>query len=208
MIDCMNQWAGSDVAIETPLYHAGLAEIAHKSAKDGAGVVVEELPLTGLLSLRADPASVNLADVLQTELQLALPERLQSTASQTHCLRWMAPDDWWLSGPIEENHALEGRLRSGVSGHIAIVDLSAGYTFLTLSGPAALDVLMKSTGYDVHPRSFGPGKTVRTVFGKTGIALRCIGELHYELIVRRSYADYLWVWLQAASEEFGLRIEA
>ena len=208
MIEQMNQWAAGDAVVETPLHHVGLAALARNADQGGAGVVFRELPLTGLLSLRADPGSVNLADVMHAELQLALPERLQSTESEMHCLRWMAPDEWWISGPIDDNLALEERLRDALSGHVAIVDLSAGYTFLTLSGRAALQVLMKSTGYDVHPRSFSPGKAVRTVFGKTGITLRCIAERHYELIVRRSYADYLWLWLQAASEEYGLRIEA
>jgi sarcosine oxidase subunit gamma len=33
-----------------------------------------------------------------------------------------------------------------------------------------------------------------------------LGPQEFELVVRRSFADYLWLWLQSASQEFGLAI--
>jgi len=90
---------------------------------------------------------------------------------------------------------------------MAMVNVSGGFSVLELQGANANDVLKKSTGYDVHPSNFMPGKVVNTVFAKAQVTMRCIDTDHYELIVRRSFADYLWHWIQVASAEYGLSIE-
>ena len=69
-------------------------------------------------------------------------------------------------------------------------------------------MLMKSTSYDVHPSNFPVGKAVGTNFAKTQLVIRHTAEETWELVVRRSFADYIWLWLQDASAEFGLAIEA
>ncbi|MDI3326661.1 sarcosine oxidase subunit gamma family protein, partial [Pontibacterium granulatum] len=33
------------------------------------------------------------------------------------------------------------------------------------------------------------------------------GDTEFELVVRRSFADYIWLWIQDASREFGLVID-
>lgn len=227
MSETMNQWVAAEVAgdgsgpaeqaaqtvsTQTPLHHVNFAELSHHRTQrltgESARVVLKEMPLQGLLCLRGDPDQISLADAVSSVTGLSLPQPLQSDERDARCLRWMAPDEWWLSCGIAEAFELESRLREALSGHYAIVNISAGFTTLLLAGEASRSVLMKSTGYDVHPRNFPPGKVVRTLFGKTGVALRCLDDARYEIIVRRSFADYLWLWLQAASQEYGLRVEA
>jgi sarcosine oxidase subunit gamma len=38
--------------------------------------------------------------------------------------------------------------------------------------------------------------------------IRHTGEDTWELLIRRSFADYWWMWLQDAAAEYGLGIEA
>jgi len=47
-----------------------------------------------------------------------------------------------------------------------------------------------------------------TVFAKSTATIRRSGEQRFELIIRRSFSDYIWLWLQDASREYGLVIEA
>jgi len=101
---------------------------------------------------------------------------------------------------------MEQTLRMAVSEHLALVDVSGGFTVLRLRGEHAQDVLMKSTPYDVHPDHFTRAKVVNTNFAKTQVTLRCVALGEYELIVRRSYSDYVWVWLQRAAAEYGLQV--
>jgi len=90
--------------------------------------------------------------------------------------------------------------------HCSIVNVSGGQTVLTLEGEKARDVLMKSTPYDVHPQAFPVGKGVTTVFAKSSIVLRRPTEHRWELVVRRSFADYCYRWLLDAAAEHGIDI--
>ena len=50
-------------------------------------------------------------------------------------------------------------------------------------------------------------KVVTSVFAKSQAVISRSGEETWDLVVRRSFADYLWLWLQDASAEYGLQIK-
>lgn len=202
---------------KSPLAHVGLpanggtASVSRivrakaASRKVATSVVLEEAPVSGILVLRANTASDQLGTALRSTLKLDLPGRLKSLSEgERYCIRWMSPDEWMLTCPLNEAFDLERKLRAAVDGHIAIANVSGGFGLLTLSGYDALNVLKKSTAYDVHPDNFEPGKVVNTVMAKAQVTLRAKPDGCYEIIVRRSFADYLWLWLQRAGKEYGL----
>lgn len=209
--------ASASAGALSPLAHVGLpasggptsvSRIVRANAAAGrvaASVTLEEAPVTGILVLRANSAGDQLGKALGSVLQLDLPGRLASQSEgERYCIRWMSPDEWLLTCPLHEAFDVETRLRAAVDGHIAIVNVSGGYGLLTLSGKNALNVLKKSTAYDVHSDNFGAGKVVNTVMAKAQVTLRAKPDGCYEIIVRRSFADYLWLWLQRAGKEYGL----
>ncbi|MCY1185371.1 Sarcosine oxidase subunit gamma [compost metagenome] len=111
--------------------------------------------------------------------------------------------------PGGQEFETEQRLRKALDGqHISVVNVSGGQTILELSGPHVREVLMKSTPYDVHPSNFPVGKAVGTTFAKAGAVIRHTAEDTWELLIRRSFADYIWLWLQDASAEYGLAVKA
>ncbi|NND91205.1 MAG: sarcosine oxidase subunit gamma [Granulosicoccus sp.] len=218
----MDQYLRADTAPAMERPRTALAHVApavRHASESGAGddgnparhtadgaLSLEEKPVTGLLTLRAGAHRESLATALSATLGLVLPERLSSeSAGNEVCVRWMSPDEWLLSCPLQDAFDLECRLRSAIDGHIAIVNVSGGYSILNLSGSAAQNVLKKSTAYDVHPDNFMPGKVVNTLMAKAQVVLRCVESDRYEIIVRRSFADYLWLWLQRAGREHDLR---
>jgi len=208
--------ADSDVpVIETALQHANMKALSVR-APGGQGVALIEMPVTGLLVLRTRTGQTDLAAALKSTLALELPDVLSANVSNNKigkgydqaCVRWMAPDEWLLSCPLKDAFAVESDLRESIKNcSVAIVNTSGGFTSLILHGANAIDVLKKSTGYDVHPSNFMPGKVVNTVFAKAQATMRCIDANQYELIIRRSFADYVWHWIQVASAEYGLSIE-
>jgi len=204
--------ADTDIpVIETALQHANMKTLAVRTSS-GQGVALTESQVTGLLVLRTRAEHAALASALNSVVGLDLPGVLMANSSGIEsaaaCVRWVAPDEWMLSCPLEEAFDIENNLRKAMGDvSIAIVNVSGGYTVLKLQGNHANDVLKKSTGYDVHPSNFVPGKVVNTVFAKAQVTMRCVDTTHYEIIVRRSFADYLWHWLQVASAEYGLSIE-
>lgn len=208
----MDQMADSSVslvtgAVQTPLAHARVDATSPGEARGAASessVKLVENDITGLLVLRAGKAAQALSHSLDKHLDLALPERLQSTASPACCLRWMSPDEWLLSCPLQDCFSIEQSLRADAS-PIAVVNVSGGYSVLHLSGADAINVLKKSMAYDVHPDNLPAGKVVNTTLAKTQVTLRAMPDGAFELIVRRSYADYVWLWFQRAGAEYGLR---
>lgn len=171
---------------------------------DSRSLTLTLMPVCGFLMLRAVNDGNDLRTALQKHYDLSLPERLQSQSQDDRCIRWMSPDAWLLSCPENTVENLEQHLRESVSGHVAIVNVSGGYAGFELHGSNARRVLMKSTGYDVHPDNFQAGKVVNTVFAKAQVTLRCVQDNHYEILVRRSFADYLWLWLQRAGKEYAM----
>ncbi|WP_017940166.1 sarcosine oxidase subunit gamma [Zestomonas thermotolerans] len=193
---------------ESPLYHAGLDELAGKGSPQ-AGVRLREKKLLGHLVLRGNAKDPAFAAGVHRALGLELPVALTLVARGETSLQWLGPDEWLLIVPSGEEFAAEQRLREALVGqHISVVNVSGGQTLLELSGPKAREVLMKSTPYDVHPLNFPVGKAVGSTFAKTQLVIRHVSEDTWELLVRRSFADYVWLWLQDASAEFGLAIQA
>ncbi|MCI0919701.1 sarcosine oxidase subunit gamma family protein [Pseudomonas stutzeri] len=193
---------------QSPLHHAGLAELVGKG-KSGAGITLREKKLRGHLTLRGDAHDPAFAKGIQDVLGMDLPVALTLVPNGETSLQWMGPDEWLLIVPQGEEFATEQRLREALAGqHIQIVNVSGGQTLVELSGEKVRELLMKSTPYDVHPSNFPVGKAVGTHFAKSQLIIRHTAEDVWELVVRRSFADYIWLWLQDASAEYGLAIKA
>ena len=198
----------AELAGESPLHHAGLADLVGKSKKS-SGICLREKKLLGHLTLRGDGHDPAFAAGVEHATGLRLPGPLQLVSQDDSSLQWLGPDEWLLIVPTGEEFDTELKLREALAGlHIAIVNVSGGQSLLELSGPNVRDVLMKSTSYDVHPDNFPVGKAIGTVFAKSQLVIRRTGEETWELLIRRSFADYWWLWLQDASAEYGLSVQA
>ncbi|WP_394179034.1 sarcosine oxidase subunit gamma [Marinomonas posidonica] len=203
----MNQLPAADVPFESPLHHVELAKIAEHGEFQG-GVVFRELSL-GLLTLRCRP-DVEQAANIESILGLALPTvplTSVSSADGELTILWISPDEWLLQVPQDKAFELEARFFAEVSGHVSLVNVSGGNTVFELSGDEVVNVLKKSTPIDFHDSEFPVGKVVSSVFAKSGATIFRTAEQSYQLIVRRSFADYLWLWLQDASKEYGLTVK-
>ena len=197
----------STCVAESPLAHAGLSELLGK-APQGAGVTLRENKLLGHLTLRGDSKDPAFAAAVHRVLGLELPSALGLVSKAETSLQWMSPDEFLLVLPTGEELATEQKLREALQGqHIQIVNVSGGQTLLELSGPKVPELLMKSTSYDVHPSQFPVGKAVGSNFAKIQLYIRHTGEDVWQLLVRRSFADYIWAWLQDASAGYGLAVE-
>ncbi|HWD34184.1 MAG TPA: sarcosine oxidase subunit gamma family protein [Pseudomonas sp.] len=207
-INVYQQRPGNDVKAESPLHHADLPSLIGKGRKN-AGVTLREHKFLGHLTLRGDGRDPAFAGGVFKALGLELPVALTVVANGEMSLQWLGPDEWLLIVPGGQEFAVEQKLRDALEGqHIQVVNVSGGQTLLELSGPNVREVLMKSTSYDVHPNNFPVGKAVGTVFAKSQLVIRRTGEETWELLIRRSFSDYWWLWLQDAAAEYGLSIEA
>jgi sarcosine oxidase subunit gamma len=193
---------------ESPLFHAGLADAAGKG-KASAGIQLRERKLLGHLTIRGDGHDAAFAGAIHKATGLELPGALAVVSSGESSLQWMGPDEWLLVVPGGTEFDAEKKLREALDGqHIQVVNVSGGQTILELTGSKVRELLMKSTSYDVHPKNFPVGKAVGTTFAKSQLVIRHTAEDTWELLVRRSFSDYFWLWLQDASQEYGLAVKA
>ncbi len=199
----------SEMAVrrESPLHYV----IQAQSSAEGAdcGVLLKEFPLKGHLSLRGNPDNELFLRGTEEVLGLALPTKIGESAAsgetQVYCL---SPNEWLLVVVGGTEAELERCLRESLNGHFAVVDLSGGQTLMNLSGKDVLPLLQKSSGYDFHPSHFGAGRCVQTTFAKAGALVCKKDDGSFDLVIRRSFADYLFKWIADASAEYGFRAES
>ena len=92
--------------------------------------------------------------------------------------------------------------------HVAVTDITGGQTVISVTGPAARDVLAKGCPLDLHPTVFKPTHCAQTLLAKANVVIRCIDDdsPSFELIVRRSFAEYAAGWLEDAGVEYGVGV--
>jgi sarcosine oxidase subunit gamma len=195
----------SNVVLESPL--AALTGLGQRVLSvDGASVTLGELAFTDMLNIRGDAADATFVAAVQSATGLTLP-LTANTASvgASGQLLWLGPDEWVLKFPPSgaqylhpsPAEAMEISLRAALAGlHVSLVPVGHGFTTLVVQGAGAADLLARGCPLDFHPRAFGAGAVVQSHVAKAGATLLCVAAgTHYELTVRRSFADYLYRWL-------------
>ena len=119
---------------------------------------------------------------------------------------WLGPDEWLVLTAPDSAASTKEVLRDALSGRFAAVtDVSGGQTVISLIGRHARDVLAKGCTLDLHPRAFGVGQCAQSHLAKALVTIRQVGdEPSFEVIVRRSFAEYLALWVRDAALEYGL----
>jgi len=191
----------SNTMMESPLHH----HAAHTNAAN-AGVVMKEDKFRGHLNLRGNPQDSAFTSAVEKVLGVALPMAPSSSVRNGDTVvYWLCPNEWLLIVANGTQGQVEADLRSAMDGqHISVTDISSGQTLVNLSGTGVAELMQKSTVYDCHESNFPVGKVVQTTFAKTGTTMCKLEDGSYDLVIRRSFSDYFFLWLQDATDEYGL----
>lgn len=184
------------------------ANIGRHGRTDGpAGVTITPREGLALASVTAvDGAEEKLAASVQERFGLSLPEPGAALFSGETGLIWSGPGQWLALAPTRRD--LDG-LGAALTGLAAVADQSDGRAVLRLSGPDARRALEKGVSVDLHPRTFGSGRTAVTAVAHIGVQLwQRDDRPTYEIAVARSFAGSLWSWLEEAAAEFGCEVRA
>ena len=178
------------------------------------GIRLCELRL-GKVELRGDPGDRAFMAAVGRTLDLLLPTEANTTASRGDLTAlWLGPDAWLLTFPPGALARLAGSLRRALSDvHAAITDVSDGRVALRLAGPNARDVLAKGCPLDLHPRVFATGSCAQSLLAKASVLIHLPNDdvqrgPTFDLYAARSFAHYLFAWLEDAGREYGLQVEA
>lgn len=180
---------------------------SHRSAADDRGVVAGWQQGWSTVNLRGNPDD----PAFRAAVARALGAELPVSACSTHLgpdlkLVWAGPDDWFLLSRQRDAGELVAALRRELTGqHCAVTDVSGGYTVLDLSGPRVRELLAQGCPLDLHPRAFRTGQSAGSVFFKASVWLwQTSAAPSYEMLVRNSFREYVWLMLELGSTESGL----
>ena len=137
-------------------------------------------------------------------LGFALPQAACRAASQgdRHAL-WQGPDEWLILAPEGESQALAAALDAALADHPhSLVDVSQRQTALAISGDKAAVLLNVGCLLDLDLSAFPVGMCTRTMLAKAEITLWRTAEHRFHIEVWRSFAPYVWRFLEAAGAEF------
>ena len=213
---------GDSFLRHSPLAHLGLAARATEDvAEFEVGVLMGERPYRGLVNLRGPAGDKTFDSAVQKALGVALPSEPNSTTGQDDLrVFWLGPDEWWVVTP-GDGPAMADKLRAALAGQkAAVTDVSESRTCIHISGARARDLLSKGCPLDLHPRVFSTGRCAQSLCAKAMITLHQVADDSdggdeangsgpaYDVYVLNSFAEYLWLWLEDAAREYGLRVTA
>ncbi|WP_028310560.1 sarcosine oxidase subunit gamma [Derxia gummosa] len=188
----------------SPLAHLELGKRARKQ-DERCAVWANELPVGGYISLRGEATDAAFLQAVAGVLGGALP-----TVPCTFALLpkaealWLGPDEWMLLCAHKDVAALVAALEGALAGiHHQVADNSGGYTRVTLRGSKAATALAHVSVYDYA--SLAEGRVVGSTFGKSSAYIRRDGE-GYLVLFRRSFAEYIWKYLERAATPYGFGV--
>jgi sarcosine oxidase subunit gamma len=184
---------------ESPLVQIELGEPV------GNAPLIEEKPFLGYVNLRGRSDNTKfLAGALKV-LGCEPPTTANTVVeSGDYRIYWLGPDEWLIVTPAGGQGQLKAKLLSAMKGAFcSVVDNSSGLTMIHVSGENAAALLATDCPLDLHPREFKHGQCAQTRLAKAGMTLSPLPDNSgFEVIIRRSFADYLLLWLQEAAIAF------
>jgi sarcosine oxidase subunit gamma len=171
----------------------------------GNAPTIREIPFLGFLNLRGKPDNAGFMKAVKKVLGVSLPiEANTMVESADNRIYWLGPDEWLVITATGQQGKVQAELQSALEGQFfSVVDNSSGLTLLNISGENAANLLARDCPLDLHPRVFKPGQCAQTRLAKAGMTIAPLrGDSGFEVIIRRSFADYLLHWMQDASIEF------
>ena len=171
------------------------------------------MPPRERISLRAEPDALG---AIGAALGFELPQKPKTSAmsaaadgegrpvrsgvDDTRAALWLGPDEWLILGPDASNDdELSMMPKLAAIDGASAVDVSHRNLALRVEGPAAEAVIAAGCPQDLRLRSFPIGACSRTVLTKAEIVLWRTGETTFEIECWRSFADYVWTFLEDAA---------
>jgi len=190
-----------DYQRQSALDHLHLAARAAEPL-GGAVVRLTEHRFSGKINLRGTPEPAFL-DAVAAAVGVR-PATQSGVAAQAdgRAALWIGPNEWLVVTPPGAEIEAAAHLREALAEHrAAVTDVSESLAVIAVSGVNARHLVAKGMSLDLHPRAFAAGCCARASLAKTVVLIhQTDDEPAYDLYVDRSFAEYLWRWLEDAAQ--------
>jgi len=195
---------------DVPLKHHGLEAFLQANLTDreqSASIQVSIFAEYGHLNLRGDSNSHSFLTAVEALLQHELPVEANTVvADGQHRTYWLGPDEWLIVTQDGNIAAKSKELLAAVQRQGGVLnELSGGQILLRLSGDGVEQLLAKGCSLDLHKDVFPDGSCAQSGLAKANVLIaRADSGDTFDVIVRRSFSDYLLKWLAHAGRDVGI----
>ena len=159
-----------------------------------AHVTLAPAPPAARWSLRGDAKDAGKA------LKAKLPTAPNTSAAKDgRTALWLGPDEWLVIGD-----EVEERPEAPAAETFAATDVSHRNVAILVSGEGAAATLNAGCPRDLSVEAFPIGACARTVLGKAEIVLLRTDKDAFRVECWRSFAPYVWAFLEDAAADAGL----
>ncbi|NPT56528.1 sarcosine oxidase subunit gamma [Paraburkholderia elongata] len=196
-VSAMNRAVGKQTGVwqESPLVGADALLKKHQ-ATASAAFRLSERPFLELVNVRGDTRDAAFVSAVESVIGCRPPEKANTIArGNGYDMLWLGPDEWLVRSAMAHDATrtapLQTKLGAAFAGVFAsAVDIGSGYTVLEISGTRTREVLVRGCPLDLHPKLFGEGQCAQTHYFKASMTLLPTGADSFDIVVRRSFADY------------------
>lgn len=183
---------------------APLSPIAHRAALPAGSartIAMSNVTDRAMIDLRVRSDDAAAVKSLEAALGMTLPhEPRSSTLSGERQALWLSIDQWLITAPLTDRAGLTASLDAAAAGQFAaITDMSDARAVIRLEGAGARETVMKGAAADLTRSDVGTVR--RMMFADIAAMAHVISDDPdaIDIYVFRSYAEYAWDWLEAAS---------
>ncbi len=174
---------------------------AQGASFDGA-VRVEDVGVSGMITLRGDLSSAKMAKAVKAAVGLALPDARGVKVGSKGGVAWMSPDELMLFCAYSDADVIVAKLEKALKGeHFLAVNVSDARALFTLTGEGVREVIAKGTPADMSVEGLPLGEMRRSRLGQVAVAFWLTQEGKLELVCFRSVGQFVYEWLCNAAEK-------
>ncbi len=148
-------------------------------------------------------SAARVPSTVEQELGVGWPQSTGVVARGRAEVICVGPADWLLLASEPDDSSWVGRLDLAFEGTpFRSTDVSQALVRIEMEGAEVRDLLAKGCALDLHPSTFGVGRSARTRLAGMPVVVHCTAESRFECIVTASYVDFLLAWGADAAVEF------
>ena len=168
-------------------------------------ISLEYMDFIGKINLRISNVDVDTLNKVSAYLGYELPKNSGevSTNDQTRTA-WLGPNEFLIQCSEEKKDKLIADLNNNlINSFFALTDVSDYYITIRLSGTKSIDVLEKGCPLNFKEYLKNKNTCAQSYISKGTVLIdRLSDDKVFDILIRWSFADYLWEWLSDSCSEF------
>ncbi len=165
---------------------------------------VEETGLRGMITVRGDLASTNMAAAVKAATGAGVPAQRKVTVGDKGKVAWMSPDELFVVVDYDTVLDTVATLTEALEGsHALVANVSDARAVFEISGAGSRDALAKLAPVDLSRDVFAADEIRRTRIAQVAAAFWPTGEDSFEIVCFRSVAQYVFDVLRLSATNGG-----